>query len=75
MNEEKKYQINFIIDLLELKNTALKNQSLSMQEGIIAQNNTFYAIIDGLIALFVDKYKIKFEDVKKEFYAKQFEKK
>jgi hypothetical protein len=73
MNEEKKVQIQFICDLLELKSISLKNESLSIHEGIIARNNHFYLVIDSLIALFVDKYKINYDDVKKEFYNKKFE--
>lgn len=65
---ENKEAIKFIIDLVKLKNANLKSQSLSVQEGIIAQNNTFYSLLDSLIAHFMDKYKIKDRELMEEFY-------
>jgi hypothetical protein len=68
--EEKQYQIQFIIDLLELKNHNIKLQTLSIQEGVIAQNKTFYLLLDSLIAHLMDKYQIPYKDVQNKFYEK-----
>lgn len=69
---EKEYQINFIIDLMELKQSSLKNQSLTIQREVMIQNYSYYAILDSLIALFCDKYKIKHNELKDAYYKRRF---
>jgi hypothetical protein len=61
MEKVKYEQVQFLLDLLELKNHNLHTQSLSIQMGIIAQSNTFHCLIDSLIAHFIDKWNIPYE--------------
>lgn len=70
---EKVPQVAFIVDLMELKNHNLKTQSLSMQKDILVQSNTFYALLESLIALFMDKYKIPYEAIKQELIKRDIE--
>jgi len=61
MNEEKKYQARFIMDLIKIRNQDLKMQSAVVRSEMLVRNNAFYSYMDCLIACFLDKYDIPFE--------------
>lgn len=71
---EKETQVKFIVDLMELKNHNLKTHSLTMQADFLVQNYTFYSLLESLIALFMDKYKIPYELVREEISKRNINK-
>jgi len=71
--EKQQIQMEFILDLMELKSHNLKMQSLSIQRDLMVQNNMFYSMLDTLISHFLDKYKIPYEVIREEFYKRDRE--
>lgn len=53
-------KIEFILDLIELKNHNLKDQRISIQREMVAYNPVFYSLLESLIAHFLDKYQIPY---------------
>lgn len=64
----KNFPVKFILDLVEIKNSTMKNQSLTIQREIVNQNNTLYSVLETLIAFLMDKYGVKYNDLRDAFY-------
>jgi hypothetical protein len=65
--KQKIEQVEFILDLLELKSQNLKGQQLDIQSDLYIRHNSFFVLLESLIAHFLDKYQIPFEIIKDEW--------